>query len=369
MADQPSLAVVLYSLRAEGAPRLTLDLCREWAGKGVPVVVLVLFAQPDDLRAEYKKAGVTVAQLHLEKSRVRIWSLILGVRRECRRHRVSALVCMMFGWHLFAAIGARLGGVKKVLVHVGNRPLPSLSVQWLLFWLMVELARPLTSVLLCCSDYVRKTVTRTFVLRKSETVTVPNGIALDRWRPAERASGSEIHVAMVATLEAHKDQLTLIRAVPELQARAGQLGKSVTLSLAGGGSRQKEFETLIADIGLTNSVRVLGSQQNVPAFLAAADVFAFSTTESEGQGIALVEAMAMGLPICASDVGACREVLASGQCGLLVTPQNPPAMAQGIARLIAEPDLARRLAQAALVRARNVYDIRHTADAYLAQCA
>ncbi len=371
MTDQPAIAVMLYSLRAEGTPRLTLDLCRHWRAQNVPVVVLVLVAEPDDLREDFEQAGIETEMFDLPSRGVmRFVSLIAKTRRTCKRRRVSALVCMTFGWHLFAALGARLAGVKRVLAHVGNRPMPEFSLRWFAFWMMVEGARPFVTALVCCSDYVRKAIARPFFLAPLEAVTIPNGIALERWRPSapRDLSKSAIHVAMVATLESHKDHATLIRAVPELQARAGRLGKSVTLSLAGDGSLRGELEALVREMGLTNSVQFPGTQRNVAAFLDGVDIFAFSTTESEGQGIALVEAMAMGLPICATDVGACRELLFDGPCGELVLSRNPSALAQGIAGLLARPDVAQRFAQAAQARVRERYDIRGTAGAYLALC-
>jgi len=64
------------------------------------------------------------------------------------------------------------------------------------------------------------------------------------------------------------------------------------------------------------------------------DIYAFSTTSDEGFGIALIEAMAAQLPIIASDVAACREVLANGQAGLLVSPKNPEAFANTLYQLL-----------------------------------
>jgi glycosyltransferase involved in cell wall biosynthesis len=371
VSDQPAVALILYSLRAEGTPRLALDLCRHWRAQDISVVALVLVSGPADLREDFASAGVEIETFDLPgRGIVRLLSLAVKTMRVCRRRRIDAVICMTFGWHLFAAIGARLAGVRRVLAHVGNRPMPEFSLRWFAFWLMVELARPFTSALVCCSDYVRSTIAPIFWLAHAEAVTIPNGIARERWRPAapRDLTKSSIHVAMVATLEPHKDQATLIRAVPELQARAGRLGKSVTVSLAGDGSLRAELEALVRDMGLTSSVRFAGTQRDVAAFLEGVDIFAFSTTEREGQGIALIEAMAMGLPICASDVGACRELLAAGPCGVLVPPRNPSALAQGIADLITKPDIAQRFAQSAEVRAREHYDIRGTADAYLSLC-
>ena len=66
-------------------------------------------------------------------------------------------------------------------------------------------------------------------------------------------------------------------------------------------------------------------RRDVPELVGQLDLFVFATTSDEGLGIALIEAMAVGVPVVASDVGACREVLDDGALGLLVPPGGPVA--------------------------------------------
>ncbi len=77
------------------------------------------------------------------------------------------------------------------------------------------------------------------------------------------------------------------------------------------------------------------------------DVFVFSTTAEEGLGIALIEAMAAGVPVVASDVPACREVLDNGALGVLVPPGDAAALAAAIAGVLALPKAAAERAAAA----------------------
>jgi glycosyltransferase involved in cell wall biosynthesis len=86
------------------------------------------------------------------------------------------------------------------------------------------------------------------------------------------------------------------------------------------------------------------------------DVFAFSTTRDEGFGIALIEAMAAGLPVVASDVPACREVLADGAAGLLVPPGDDARLAQAICALLGSERQRTAWARRALSRATDHYD-------------
>jgi phosphatidyl-myo-inositol alpha-mannosyltransferase len=110
---------------------------------------------------------------------------------------------------------------------------------------------------------------------------------------------------------------------------------------------------------LTPSVRervhLLGALPNreLPPYLAAGDVFVAAATGQESFGIALVEAMAAGLPVVATDIPGYREVVTDGIEGLLVAPRDPEALAAGLVRALTDPDLAVRLGQAGRERARS----------------
>jgi glycosyltransferase involved in cell wall biosynthesis len=111
-------------------------------------------------------------------------------------------------------------------------------------------------------------------------------------------------------------------------------------------------------------------RRDVPELLGQLDLFVFATTADEGQGIALVEAIAAGVPVVASDVGACREVLddhgPGGALGLLVPPSDPAALADAILRVRAEPEAAAARAERARRKALEAFDAERTAAAYAA---
>ena len=125
------------------------------------------------------------------------------------------------------------------------------------------------------------------------------------------------------------------------------------LQLVGDGPRLGELQQLIDELDLTEVVHLLGRRDDVPELLGSADLFAFSTTAAEGFGIALVEAMAAGLPVIASDVPACREVLAEGAAGLLVPAGDVQAWTSALQELMAQPKTRQQLARAAAERAKT----------------
>jgi glycosyltransferase involved in cell wall biosynthesis len=165
---------------------------------------------------------------------------------------------------------------------------------------------------------------------------------------------------MVARLEQHKDHPTLIRAARLLKAD----GINFQVLLIGEGSRRSEYEALIEAENVADCVQLLGMRRDIPNLLQKLDVFVFSAKPDEGLGVALVEAMAAGVPIVATRVPACEEVLDSGDLGLLVQPADVVAMAEAIHQVIKEPDSACQRAKDARQKAIQCFTIEQMAKSY-----
>jgi glycosyltransferase involved in cell wall biosynthesis len=363
------LLIVLSSLCAEGTPVLTLDLCRRWQAMGIAPFVVTLAAQPDDLEPEFKAAGVPIHRLSLPAGgRGRFPALAYGIWRLCRELRPHAVMSMPLGWHVFTFLGGRAAGVRHTAAHVGNYPPIHLGADMAKFRLLVQLGSPVTDKLICCSSYIEAGVIEHFGVPRRKTTVIYNGVDVaDVVERAERARRQRLPrqrfvVGMVARLEVHKDQPALIRAAATLKAA----GVPVEIWLVGEGSRRAEFEQLIADLRLADTVKLLGMRRDVPELLGQMDAFVFSAKPDEGLGVALIEAMVARVPIIATDVGACREVLNDGALGTLVPAGDAPAIAAAIERLAREgAALARVLA--ARERAQTVFSIDEMAIRY-ARC-
>jgi glycosyltransferase involved in cell wall biosynthesis len=359
--------IVLTSLAAEGTPRLALELCRLWQREGIRPLVALLRAEPADLAPEFDALGIERVCLGIgDHGWLRYGRLALALCRLARRHDAGALLSMPFGWHAFMAWGARLGGVRRVAAHVGNYPTVT-GAAFHKFRAEVQLGRPATTALVCCSRYVRDGVVARFGVDRAETAVVHNGVPVAAFAARagaarRRRTAGRLRLGMVARLEAHKDQPTLVRAVGLLRRR----GVECEVWLIGEGSRRPELEALIAEQGLGDRVRLLGMRRDVAELVGQLDVFVFATTPGEGQGIALIEAMAAGVPVVASDVGACREVLDGGALGLLVPPRDPAALADAILQVRAAPAAAAARADGARRKAFEAFDAGRMAAAYAA---
>jgi glycosyltransferase involved in cell wall biosynthesis len=122
----------------------------------------------------------------------------------------------------------------------------------------------------------------------------------------------------------------------------------VTLVVAGEGPERDELERRTGELGLDGRVRFLGSvsRDDVLRLFRAADASVLSSSW-ENFPHTVVEALAVGCPVLATAVGGVPEVVQDGVNGLLVRPDDPPALATAIERLFADRELRRRLAEAA----------------------
>jgi len=361
--ESVDVLIVLMSLVAEGTPQLALQLARQWQQDGLKVEVLVMQPEPRDMQAEFQALGLPLHWVDLGNGLSRYWALLCHSYRLCRRLRARSVMSFPLGWHAFVAIGARLAGASRICAYVGNPPPIWTGASFRKFKLMVQLGRPFTHRLICCSRYLLDLTLRDFQVGPKEATVIYNSCDLDAFTstPAPQDQSHEPpRIAMTARLEVHKDQPTLIRAAALLKTQ----GSPIEVWLIGEGSRRTELQQLINELNVADSVKLLGSRRDVPALLSQCDLFVFQALRDEGFGIALAEAMAARLPIVATNVGACREVLEAGRCGLLVPEQDPQAMADGILQALREGEVKASRTKAAYQRAIAEFSVPESAVAY-----
>jgi glycosyltransferase involved in cell wall biosynthesis len=218
-----------------------------------------------------------------------------------------------------------------------------------------------TDLSLAVSQGVKDYLVTETGLAPAKIRVVPNGVdvaALDAARPGpevRRELGLPEGVPVIGLVgrldhwgKGHKE---LFQAMVSLKAR-----HPMCALIVGGGRRQAEMRQLAESLGLGESVHFLGQRQDVPDLLRAMDIFVLPSY-SEGVSLALLEAMAAGLPVIATAVGGLPEVVTDGETGWLIPPRDPAALAGALTRLLADPALARQLGAKAREQVREHYSL------------
>ena len=180
-------------------------------------------------------------------------------------------------------------------------------------------------------------------LRRSgqKLIEMPNGVAIELFTPGADKAGvrdrlgigpDAIVAAFVATLDRAHHFKRLDIAIEAL----AQVGDEVHLVVAGGGELLDGFRAEAAAAGIADRVHFLGPlpHPELPDVLRAADLFLLTTEPPESFGIVLIEAMATGLPVIATDYPGVRAVV-DDETGILVRPDDPAAVAAALAELVA----------------------------------
>lgn len=363
------LLIALTSLCAEGTPVLVLEMCRWWLANGIQPQIVTFNPTPNDLASEFQELGIPIICLDLSQNGYMRYAQILRKFNSiCRQFQPDAVLSMPLGWHTFVAYGARLAGVRQIAAHVGNYPPHWTGKAFSKFRLLIQLGRPVTNTLICCSNYIKDGVIEHFGVDKSETLTIYNGCPVDQMSrdntlTYQAKSASPLKIGMVARLEVHKDQPTLIRAARLLKDQ----GIDFQVQLIGEGSRRAEYEALIRTEGVEDCVHLLGMRRDIPQLLSQMDIFVFLAKPDEGLGVALVEAMAARVPVIGTSVGACLEVLDGGSLGLLVPSNASQQLADAIIQVQSHPEEAKLRTKLAYEKVFREFTIEKMALSY-ARC-
>jgi len=272
---------------------------------------------------------------------------LFALVRYVRQHRID-----LIHTHLLAGdVMGRLAGFitrRPVIstMHSGRADLDHepLRRQWLERWTVRLWCRRLIVV----SDLLRRELAEWFDVPLERIIAIPNGVDTERFRPAtdlqratlkrELIGGNFPLVTNVARLVPVKGQRYLVEASCVVISKYPE----VRFAFVGDGAMRGELEKLARDMGVAANIAFVGFRENVPDILDASDVCALSSL-SEGMPLAVLEAMAAGCPVVATDVGGVSQLVRPGATGLLVPPADPQALSAALLELLDDPQRARQM--------------------------
>jgi len=192
-------------------------------------------------------------------------------------------------------------------------------------------------------------------------VLIPNGVDVTRFRPASgrhRAPGDGVTIGTLANLRAEKGVVDLVHAAGII---VRERCANVRVELVGDGVLRGDLERLIRAQGLERWVELRGHTSDPASALRDFDIFVLGS-HSEACSNGLLEAMATGLAVVATNVGGNPGLVDDERTGLLVPPADPAGLAKAILRLIEDPALAAMLGRQALRRVQAEFTIPRMLD-------
>lgn len=282
-------------------------------------------------------------------------SFVWQLYRLLRRQRPHILQTHSWGTLCEGLIAGRMARVP-IIIHLEHGTLQTKNYQRR----VQRWAWPRADRLLAVCSQLGDRMANTVAVPRRSIQTIRNGVNVQRFQGQHRDEArtrlglpaDALIVGTVGRLADVKDHATLLDALQLLTTdRIPVLGV-----IAGDGPLKSSLASSIVARGLQDRVRLLGYRADVETVLAALDIFVLSS-QSEGLPMAILEAMASGLPVVSTRVGGVEEVLEEGRTGLLVEPRSPDALAKAIAHLAGDRQRRERMGSAGRERARREFSL------------
>lgn len=341
---------------AGGAERLALETTRRLDQKRFePILCASRRTSGEEaarLQAELEAEGVRVLRLDRSSTAdILAWRALAAL---LRRERVDVLHAHKFGSNLWGTSLGRMARVPVVIAHEHTWSFRGKPVRRLLDR---HLIGRWADAFIAVSREDRRRMIALEGIAAERVIVIPNGIGPRRGGRtglrAEIGAGAEDPVVgAVAVLRPQKALHVLIEASSILARDHPRL----RVVIAGEGEERERLESLIRELGLGETVVLLGHRSDIPDLLTAVDV-TVSCSDFEGSPLAVMEYMAAGKPVAATAVGGIPDLIEDGVHGLLVPRSDPAALAGAIDRLLRDPDEAHRMGERARTRQRKEFDL------------
>jgi glycosyltransferase involved in cell wall biosynthesis len=362
--DRIVLLHVIDSLGLGGAERFLVDLCSALPPDRYKVIVSAV-SNDGQRAADLSQAGIELWPLHSRSN----WDLSAFLRLVLfmRRQKVDVVHTHLFVGGLFGRLAALLAGVPVKVTTEQNAYAPGHTLprwQVLSDAVLARLTDRLVAVSVGTRDYLvrEERVPQERIQIVPNAIRWPESVSASRVRAAKREIGGEGHFPLlgtVARLAPQKGLSYLLQALAGLRRRYPDL----LWVILGEGELRSELETMVDELGLQNHVRFCGLRRDVQAVLQSLDLFVLPSL-FEGLPLSLLEAMAAGRPVVATQVAGSSEVIEDGVNGRLVPPADSEALAEAILGLLEDSEGAEELARRGQETVRQQYTIGPVAEEY-----
>ncbi len=215
------------------------------------------------------------------------------------------------------------------------------------------------SKIICVSEFDRQLAIKFRITNPQKLITIHNVVEI-RNSIERNFSKTPIKIIFVGRLAKPKDPILLLEAFAILDSNLRNLA---TIDIIGGGPRKKEIEKKILQLGLQDKVTLHGDlhRERVFKMLAESDIFVL-TTNYEGFPRSILEAMSMGLPVIATDVGGVKEAV-SPECGILIPRADKAELVKALKKLIEDPEKRKAMGYACYQRAKSEFSLEKMLEA------
>jgi glycosyltransferase involved in cell wall biosynthesis len=357
---QGKITHLIDGLGAGGAERLLVAYAPRLVKLGYDVEVVVLqergaIRMQDQLTA----AGIPVRRIPVDN--LRRVDQVIGFHREMKRSGRDLLHAHLEFASMLSAISAHMQHKAMVAtLHTLDAP-EAVDRNSFRRWLMYKTLERYADTVICLTK-ANAEIARQTGLGDAAVEILPNGIEVDQFGATPTLDRAAIRGQFGIPLDATGLD-RLLQALPAVRART----PDAHLLIVGEGPEMDRLTGIVAAEGLTEFVHFAGYRSDVSDIMQASDVFVLPTM-FDAQPTVIIEAMASSLPVVSTTFAGVPDMVTDGEHGLLVPPDDVPALTEALARVIGDPELARRMGRAGRARAEAEFaidrQIERLADIY-----
>lgn len=364
-SDRIVVGHMIYAFTVGGEERELLNIIR-YGNKDQYDHVIVCFTKVGAFGEEAQRLGLRV--LTLNKKPGNDFSLPLRIAKIIRMYGIHILHARGWATLVEAALASKLARVRGSLYAFHGRTYDELQRRNIKRQIIQSLFVRSYDRVVTLNSLMKKEFSRECRLREDKIDVIANGIELDKFSPSSNRSAlrkahgiplDRFVIGNVGRLDPVKNQETLLRAVYGLRQR----GRRPYLIIVGEGQSRGALENLTDRLGLREDVCLYGFSDRVPELLNCMDLYVQSSLY-EGSSHTLVEAMACGVPVVATDVGGTADLFEDGREGFRVNPRDENALLELIAKIQDDPKLRRTLGLQARDRACKLFSVEIMVSRY-----
>lgn len=316
--------------------------------------------------------GVPVYSLHKQPGKDpalywRIWRILRELKPDIVHSRnLNALE---------AQIPAYLAGVRGRIHGEHGWDVHDLDGRSARYRRWRRMFRPFVQRYIALSGHIEQYLRREVRVPAEKIVRICNGVDTQRFSPPklhrdslagiEFTAHTYVVIGTVGRLEVVKDQITLAKAFVELLRRHPELKQQCRLVIVGEGSLRPAIEAVLTQGNVRDFAWLPGARDDIPAVLRALDIFVLPS-RAEGISNTILEAMACGRPVVATDVGGNRELILDGETGAVVPHSDYESLADAMLRYVRDADLRKIHGHAARTRIEAEFSIERMVNRYAA---
>lgn len=311
----------------------------------------------------FKRSRPSILKLH--KFLQYVFMNLRDIIKLCLAEKVDIIHCHLSDAEFLGVIASMLLDLRKVYItiHVSRLFPPHSQKDPRLFlrkWVMRLLYKYVAGII-CVSNQVKEEVVKITKVPRNKVHTIVNAVETSIFSDKpdvtklkqELKLDQSIRILLhIGRLNEAKGQIYLLRAVKKLV----QKFPSLKLLMVGEGELKEPLVKETIDLGIENQVLFLGVRDDIPELLSLAQIFVFPSLH-EGTPLSLIEAMAAGKGIVATNIPPHKVLLKDGESALLVPPADADSLAEAIERLLNSPELSSSLGAMAQKVAKERYDI------------